>query len=573
MPFHFARSHGIGREGGAIGPDEMRDRLGWAARWRRRIMLGLLAASLAAALGMALVPVPLNLQASTAPTSSAIVYGSPDEPDSLNPLRTQTDVGRLIDSAVFDGLLGVDAHNNLLPDLATSWSSSKDGKTWIFHLRHGVRWADGPEFTSTDVYYTFLAVTNPTNTVATTQGWDQISSVRTPDRYTVVFHLRQLLAPWLREVGTTAILPKHVLFTRTDFNNGPFDTLPFGTGPYRVSQWLPGQSITLQSVTSSWHGRPRFHELVVRLFSDQARVLDALRSGAVQVAALNPRQLPYARQFAGIAVHSVPGTTWYHVDVKQWSFLREQVVRQALDFATPKDQIFRQVLQGHGRLARADAAPSAAPFYNPSLPARPFDLLRAAELLASAGFAPGAHGILQRCLPHCVQLKITLWSISGDYYGSAINEILRQTWQQIGIAVALRQAPAGQIFGPTGPQFTHDATGITYAWTNGGDPDDRFYWNSAFIPRTQSAAGGNDVAFFYPFTFQRQIDALTNQGVLTTDPRKRIAVYYKIQSLLADQVPVIFLFWQDVIVAAPRALQGIEPSAYMPLFANIATWR
>jgi peptide/nickel transport system substrate-binding protein len=549
-----------------------RKRSSRAARWLRRVILGLLAASLIVPFAMAMVSSPVNMEASTAPSSSEIVYGSPDEPDSLNPLRTQTDIGRLIDSAVFDGMLRVDNHNSLLPGLATSWSSSKDGKTWTFHLRHGVRWADGKELTSTDVYYTYLAITDPSNTVATTQGWDQIDAAHTPNRYTVVFHVRRLLAPWLRAVGTTAILPKHTLFTRTDFNNGPFDSLPFGTGPYRVTQWLPGQSITLQANTASWRGAPRFHKLVVRLYPDQAHVLSALRSGEIQIAALNPRQVPYAKQFSGVAVLEAPGATWYHVDVKQWSFLREQAVRQALDFATPKDEILRLVPGGHGQLAAADTAPAAGPYYNPSVPTHPYDLLRAAEILASAGFVPGAHGILQRCRPHCEQLRITLWSIAEDYFGTRINQLLQQSWQRIGIAVALRTAPTARIFGPIGPQFTHDATGITYAWTNGGDPDDRFYWNSAFIPRTQSAAGGNDVAYFFPFAFQSRIDALTNQGVLTTDPLQRTMVYHKIQSLLANQVPVIFLYWQNVIIALPRDLHGVTPSAYAPLFANVESW-
>jgi peptide/nickel transport system substrate-binding protein len=233
----------------------------------------------------------------------------------------------------------------------------------------------------------------------------------------------------------------------------------------------------------------------------------------------------------------------------------------------------RQLLDGHGQVATADIAPSLQPYYDPSAPVHSFDLRKAAALLASAGFLPNASGVLMRCRPLCVPLKLTLWNVAGDYYGTWINRLLQRTWRRIGIVVQLNTEPASLIFGSTGPQFTRMPTGITYSWTNGNDPDDRFYWNSAFVPTSQSAVGGNGAVYFYRFQFQAAIDRLTAQGVMVTDPTRRIAVYAKVQTLLADQVPVIFLYWQNTLIVVPKSLRGFVSNAYAPLFAGIAAWQ
>src|SRR5690242_15525119 len=81
--------------------------------------------------------------------NDTLVYGAGDEPDTLNTLTTMSPNAFVV-GAVFDSLLLIDPHGRLQPNLATSVDHSPDGRTWTFHLRHGVRWADGQPFTSPD---------------------------------------------------------------------------------------------------------------------------------------------------------------------------------------------------------------------------------------------------------------------------------------------------------------------------------------------------------------------------------------------------------------------------------------
>lgn len=98
---------------------------------------------------------------SHAPTT--LVYGTTEEPDTLNPLITVLATAFDLNAGVFDELVKADAHDNFIPDLATSWSVSPDNLTYTFHLRHGVKWADGVPFTAKDVYFTYQQEANPKN--------------------------------------------------------------------------------------------------------------------------------------------------------------------------------------------------------------------------------------------------------------------------------------------------------------------------------------------------------------------------------------------------------------------------
>jgi ABC-type transport system substrate-binding protein len=149
---------------------------------------------------------------------------------------------------------------------------------------------------------------------------------------------------------------------------------------------------------------------------------------------------------------------------------------------------------------------------------------------------------------------------------------LKFEWGQIGVKVDLHHQDVNTIFGANGPQFTHQMTGVNYSWFNGNDPDDKFYWNSTEIPSSPTGAGGNDVGYFYRFSFQKQIDDLTNAELTTVDRAKRAKIFAQIETILAEQVPVIFLDWQPLLFSAPKNLKGFDPNAFNYTLYNLAQW-
>jgi peptide/nickel transport system substrate-binding protein len=518
----------------------------------------------------------MSHQAATAAASDTLIYGTTEEPDTLNPQITQLATTYDLNAGVFDFLVRVDDKNNFIPDLATSWSVSSDNKNYTFHLRHGVKWADGQPFTSKDVIFTYQQVVNPKNNNSTTQGWDQVDRAQAPDNYTVIFHTKQVFAPFPLYAGaTTGILPAHYFqhsssFVKSgNYNRDPYDRKVFGTGPYMVSEWKTADHITLVPNPYYWGHKPSFKRIVFKIVPNSNTLLVQLRTGEVQVGGVEIQQVDQARSITGKKLVIRPGQSWFHVDLKQWGFLRDQKVRLALDYATPKDEIVQKVLHGIATPSYGDITPGSWA-YKTNVVKHPFDLNKAAKILADDGFTKGPDGILRK---NGQPFNLQLWYISGSATDEQVNVILKFYWSKLGIKIDLHQQNVSTIFGPSGPQFTKQMTGISYSWYNNNDPDDRLYWNSAQIPKTPTSPGGNVPAYFYPYGFQKQIDQLTNAGVTTLDRGKRRAIYYKIQDLLAEQVPVIFIYWSPLIYLQPSNLQGFDPNPFMyGLFWNAERW-
>jgi len=514
----------------------------------------------------------IGSHAHAASSNSSLIFGSTEEPDTLNPLISGLQVTGDVASAVFDTLINYDTHNNVYPVLATSVAHSADGRTWTFHLRHGVKWADGQPFTSADVAYTYGAIFSKKNNIISTQGWDQIDKFTTPDAYTVVMHLKQVFAPFLSYVGPTDILPKHIYDQPgVDFNKAAFDRKPFGTGPYMVSEWKTGDHITLVPNPYSWRGQPHIKKIVFKIVPNNNTEYVQLRTGDLDVGAVNAAVADEVSHspIQGKQVLVSDNNAWYHIDLKQWGFLRETAVRQALDYATPKAALLKGILKGHGQLAYADIDPTFTQYYNPHLPAHPYSLSKASALLAGDGFTKGPGGVLQK---NGQPLAIDFWIGTSDDNGQKIAPILKNLWGKIGIQVTIHSQSFTTIFGPTGPTYTKAMTGIFYAWFNGNDPDDTQYWNSSQIPTSPTSPGNNSLGYFHQFSFQKQIDQLTNAGTATTDPAKRRSAYFQIQDLLATQVPVIFLFWLPGYTVIPANLHGIAPNPFAHEFYNVAQW-
>ena len=532
--------------------------------------------SIGAALLLAALPLAADgaghPQARAAGDTGTLIYGSTTEPDTLNPETMVLVSSFEVTSAVFDSLLTPDPSNRLRPNLATSVDHTPDGRTWTFHLRRGVQWADGVPFSSADVAYTYRALLNPKNNIVSKLGWDKIDRLTTPDPYTVVCHLSQVYAPFLSTVSyVNFIVPRHI-YDRPglDFNRAAFNRKPFGTGPYMVSEWKAGDQITLLPNPHSWRGQPHFKKIIYKIVPNANTQLVQLRTGDLDFGTVDQSQAKEARAIAGKRLDVAVSNAWLHIDLKQYGFLREQVVRQALDFATPKAAILKGILGGLGQIANGDISPIFADYYNSTVPQRPYDPAKAAALLAADGFSKGSDGVLRK---GGQPFAMELWSTSGVTLNERINSVLKNVWGRLGVQVTLRSQSSTAIYGANGPQFSKQMTGITYAWYNYNDPDDTLFWNSSQIPTSPTGGGQNVICYFNTFAFQRQIDDLTNAGVATVDTAKRRAIYFKIQALLADQVPVIFLDWQPSLIVVPTTLAGFRSNPFNNLFWNVTDWR
>ena len=143
-----------------------------------------------------------------------LVLGRGNDVDTLNPLMCTAGTAFFLDNLIYSSMLGYVFNNGTIkPWLAESWEVSPDAKTYIFHLRKGVKWHDGTPFTSADVKFTFELAKKYANKLANpdyAQAVLYLESVETPDDYTVVFKLNKSYVPFLIYAITLWIIPKHI---------------------------------------------------------------------------------------------------------------------------------------------------------------------------------------------------------------------------------------------------------------------------------------------------------------------------------------------------------------------------
>jgi peptide/nickel transport system substrate-binding protein len=551
---------------------------------RRQTVLGAVGAGLIAALpgirsqtvafqtGEPARPEGPTTPAGTPLSAGHLTAGTTRQLDSLHPWLASTVAAFDVLEGVMDGLLRYTAEGRLRPALAEGFSISDDGLTYTFALRQDVLFHNGEPFSGEDFVAAWELSQEREFSALSTLGWQKVESVDLPDEATLVVTTTEPYAPFLSTVATTYLCPRAALAEGSASFREVFASAPVGTGPFRVTGWDPGSGVSLDRWDNYWGELARLERIDYRVLPDVDALLAGLAATEIDLAggsgAIPPARVDEAMSIPGLTVLRHGTMNWQHVDLKQMGFLRETPVRQALDFATPRELIITEILSGRSIPAFADQSPESWA-YSETLRPRPFNPERAASLLDEAGLLPGADGVRQR---DGKRLEIDLWGVQEDDQARAILEMIATEWNAIGVSTLTQYAPSEDLWGPLGYQFSDRMTGCLFTWTNANDPDDLYYWHSSQIPVSPGSSGGNMPAFFYPYAFQEEIDDLTANGASTLDFAQRQDIYDDIQALLLEEVPVIFLYWEEAFPAARANIGGFWPSAWTPLLWNAADW-
>jgi peptide/nickel transport system substrate-binding protein len=222
---------------------------------------------------------------SASPDATVLHVGWTAEPDNLNPFIGYETSSLELFHLNYDFLVGYRASDlRPVPELATSWDHSPDGKVWTFHLRDGVKWQDGEPFTSADVKFTYdYIIDNQMSNF--TSYTDFIKEVVAVDPLTVKFTCSRPKANMLQ--NTVFILPEHIWSkvspkaAANSFTNQP----PMvGTGPFQVVEWKRGDYVRAVANKDYWRGAPKVDEVVWSLYKNADTMAADLKSGAIQVA-------------------------------------------------------------------------------------------------------------------------------------------------------------------------------------------------------------------------------------------------------------------------------------------------
>lgn len=499
-------------------------------------------------------------------------FADVSDPDRLNPYMSTMDLVYDLSSMIYSYLLIADDKGNLVGDLATAVPTLKnggisaDGKTYIYHLRGGVRWHDGAPFTSADVKFSWQAVVNPNNNTLHREGYDQVSSIDTPDRYTVVVHLKRRYPPFetrfftpLQE-GGKGILPEHLLARYKSINTVAFNAAPVGTGPFKFARWERGREIVLVRNDAYFKGRPKLERIEFFVIPNDQSMLNELRLHHIDLIASPTTSLRNEYLKVPDVVDEL--TPWnaqsYFIINNSRPGLNDARVRRAVAMAIDYDAIIQKVTHGIGEPAHDVVPPTAIGYTNNA--ARKYDPAAANALLDAAGYKRGPGGIRAR---GSVRLDYVVTIVSGSSSQQSVSLMLQQFMRAVGIGLAIKPYPYNAVFTPTGPIYGNRYDFAIYSVTLPWDPDNIFYLGCDFFyPKGENVYRYCD----------RTVDALEKQGLLTDDTARRAAIYGKAEPLIWDTVPYIPLYELRRQNVYSRALQGFKANPSSTPWYNIWQW-
>jgi peptide/nickel transport system substrate-binding protein len=518
------------------------------------------------------------------------------------------------EAPMVEGLLGLTSTADLpkspkladffQPQLATEVPTIENGDVRVsgstmavtYKLRHGVQWSDGQPFTAKDVvdtvnfFYLKFKDNNPTQ-VFSTSGWDQISSVTTPDDYTAVVNYKSVYGPYLTNLaGPYGVLPSHLLqqswsaggdLTRTKLaiDNTPanpaaykgtdtWDKWLVGTGPFVFKEWVPGDHLTMVK-NNLWWGTHKAYldEITLKFEPDPNAQLADLRTSTIDLGLdFRATLLSPLAHLPNVTTVVLPDSGAEKLDLNlKNKYLADLTIRKAINMSIDKQRMVDTLLEG-----RTTVPPDSwiciglsAWCADPSVPTTKYDPAGAKRLLDDAGYKVQTSGTDRgyRAFKDGTTISINLVTTSGNTLREQQEVQIGYDLQAIGIKVPMpfKNPTAGKLYGAyaaLGVLFNHAFDMAMYTnMAPGGEPD---YWYGAYVcdqipTPANGGVGQNDVQECNP-----AVDAAFKAGRNTVSQTERKQAYVNAQKALATDLPEIPLYQHVTVNAYNNKLGGYK---------------
>jgi peptide/nickel transport system substrate-binding protein len=464
-------------------------------------------------------------------TLKFIIESSPNNLD----LRQGTDSqSERVGGLVYDPLVRKDEHFNVQPWLATSWDRP-DPLTWVFHLRSGVHFHDGKPLTADDVAWSLKSMTNGTVLTAKGGAFADVVAVDVPAPLTVLVKTSKPDESLLFNLSDG-------LFGVVENGAGRDEGLhPVGTGPFRFVDQVQDKEVLVERNTAYWAGVPKIERVRFEVIPDNITVALEMKKGSADIESniLTQDMVHALRGLPNLITEASPGA---RVDYANFNVtdpvLRDKRVREAIACAIDKDALIDAMWRGHAKGAQtllplghwASASTSELAQY-------PHDVARAKRLLQEAGLKPDKDGI---------SLRFTL-KTSTDETTRLEAQAIQAQLREAGIALFLRSAEFGTFYS----DITKGAFQMyLLRWIGSNEDPDIFRYTTAtesFPPK-----GANRGRYS-----SARVDALLKHASTETDSAVRRRDYVTVQQILADEVPVISLWYPDNVVVHSSRLTGV----------------
>jgi peptide/nickel transport system substrate-binding protein len=455
-------------------------------------------------------------------SSRGITVAIGGEPDQLDPHKTTSYFSFEVLENVYDTLVEPDENLEMQPALATSWDLSDDQLTWTFHLRKGVTFQDGSDFTADDVVYSFNRIID--DKLSTAWRFSAVKDIEAVDPETVRITVGQPSPNLLSSIGGfkgVAIVEKK------NVQSGDITTAPVGTGPYSVADFTSGDHIDLEANPDYWGGKPAIPTIRYRFISNGATAIAALKAGEIDwTDSIPPQQVETLADDDSIELGQVPSNDYWYLALNERRKPFDDVrVRQAISYAIDRDAIAQVTSYGTATVNEL-AIPQESTWYT-EYDGYTHDTDKAQQLLDEAGV-------------HDLTMELM---VSSDYPETVdAAQVIADELDDVGITLKIRTLDFGTWLDE---QSKGNFDMLYMGWLGNIDPDDFYY------SQHHTDGGSNYQGYSNP-----EVDKLLDAGRTETDPDKRKDIYAQAATQIADDASYIYLYNPSVIQAWNPALTG-----------------
>jgi len=551
----------------------MKVRLAHLRSTRSLIAVIVCAATLA---GVAAAPA---LAASPSPSATGLVepvlkVGFSYDIDGMNPLVNYSGLSWEIFRLDYNFLTWYDETNQPVPELATAWETSPDGKVWTFTIRSDVTWHDGVPLTARDIAFTYNLILD--NQIYFYMSYLQdVTKVEAPDDATVVITSRkpnsQMLALYV------PILPEH-LWGKIDPKK--LETLKdpptVGSGPFAIAEVEKGRYVKLSANPDYFAGRPNVNTLLFQIYTTEDALVQDYKGGALDVGVFEvPTSLRSVAGVTGSKTVAAPTVGFTMLAFNCWTspkskgnpLLQDARIRQAIAWALDKTRIADASMSGAAKVGTSVLSPAMGDWHwEPTADQLvTYDPAKAKAILEAAGCIDrDGDGVREDANGKELDFKLVGLSDYSDEVNAA--KMIVPYLKSVGIKARLEVMDEGAfsdiLYGNHGVDM--------YVWAWGGDLDPS-YQLSAFT--TDQILNNNDSCYSNP-----EYDKLFAEQATTVDRAQRVAIVHQMEQILYNDDPYVVLYfatnlqayradrwtgWQMAPVGAPSVVMNYMRGTYM----------
>lgn len=524
----------------------------------------------------------------------SITEGIVGIPSLVNPVLALSDADKDLTSIVYSGLMRKMPDGRFVPDIADSYSVSRDGTVYTFTLKKNATFHDGTKITPDDIIFTIDKINDPLIKSPSRASWDGVT-VEKKDDTTITFTLKKPYISFMDNT-TLGILPMHLWknISVAEFGVSPLNVKAVGSGPYEIksvsrnTDGLP-ETYSLKRFKNFTLGKPHIKSLTFISYANENALMKALLNNSIdQASGISPDRAREAEE-AGYALHTATLPRMFGIffnNTQNKIFTNKEVVR-AIDTALDRQSIINTVLFGYGTPIKNPIPQTLLGTISLNESEKQGSIEEANTILDKAGWVKGADGIrakggtqvvtktkkvggktitqkmIVKTSDPAVRLALSLTTGDTPELKDA-SALVKEQLAQIGIEVNIQKVyETGQLKEII---KAREYEALFFGQMVNHESDLFSFWHSS-----QKNDPGLNIALYN----NKNIDNLLEQALGTLDARARTAKYASMAREFDNDIPALLIYSPTYLYATSKNLKNINlDTLTVPSdrFVSIHTW-